>query len=197
MLRIPQEETAPPVKFRGFPGVIRERSRHGKMVYYYRHRKGPRVRINGEPNSQEFALSYAAAVANYTARRASRAIDYEIAPAANALARSLQGAKLRAHKRGLPFDLDVDWCIETLRAQDGVCAVTGMKFECRPIGSSGRAPLGPSFDRIDPAKGYTRENTRIVVLAVNVMLLDWGEGMFRRVAWHYARHRARQRIPPD
>lgn len=189
MLRIPQEETVSRVKFRQPPGVIRERSRHGKTVYYYRRGKGPRVRISGEPGSEEFTLSYAAALASYTGRRASRAMDYEIAPAVNALSRSLQGAKMRAHKRGMPFDLDVDWCIEMLRAQGGVCAVTGMKFECRPIGGDKRAPLGPSFDRIDPTKGYTRENTRIVVFAINVMLLDWGEGMFRRVAWHYARNR--------
>ena len=45
-----------------FPGVQTERTRHGKVVRYYRAMEGgPRIRLRGEPGSEEFAQSYAAA----------------------------------------------------------------------------------------------------------------------------------------
>jgi hypothetical protein len=47
------------------------------------------------------------------------------------------------------------------------------------------SPYAPSLDRIDCRKGYTKDNVRIVVYALNVMLMDWGEVVFSRVAASY------------
>jgi hypothetical protein len=41
----------------------REKTRHGKVVYYVRKDDGPRVRIHGEPGSKAFTDAYHAAVA--------------------------------------------------------------------------------------------------------------------------------------
>jgi len=43
----------------------------------------------------------------------------------------------------------------------------------------------PSLDRIVAGRGYTTDNARIVLLAVNVMLSDWGADVFEQVANSY------------
>jgi hypothetical protein len=44
------------------PYLLRERSRHGKTVWYVRKGDGPRVRIHGEYGSAQFKAEYRAAV---------------------------------------------------------------------------------------------------------------------------------------
>lgn len=46
-------------------------------------------------------------------------------------------------------------------------------------------PYSPSLDRIDTSRGYTKDNVRLVVYAVNIMLMDWGESIFARVVNGY------------
>lgn len=67
----------------------------------------------------------------------------------------LSAVKHRAKKEQLAFDLDKEW----LAIQPRHCVVTGRKFE---VYASGRGPFGPSFDKINPDGGYTKDNTRIV-----------------------------------
>jgi hypothetical protein len=47
-------------------------------------------------------------------------------------------------------------------------------------------PYAPSIDRINPKRGYTPDNVRLVVFAINTMLLDWGPTVLERVASAYA-----------
>ena len=69
-------------------------------------------------------------------------------------------AKHSAKKRGIEFDIRVEDIEQALR--DGVCQVTGIAFDFGPCG-----PWRPSIDRIDPRKGYTRNNIQIVVWIYN------------------------------
>ena len=75
--------------------------------------------------------------------------------------RLVSGAKKRALKVGLEFDLDTSWVTE--RVAKGQCEVTGIQFEM----ITGRSAFAPSLDRIDPQMGYTRENVQVVVWAYN------------------------------
>ena len=45
------------------PYLMREKSRHGKTVWYFRIKHGPRIRMPGEYGSQEFTAAYRAALA--------------------------------------------------------------------------------------------------------------------------------------
>lgn len=54
----------------------------------------------------------------------------------------------------------------------------------RPFSISMRLYV-PSLDRIVAGRGYTTDNARIVLLAVNVMLSDWGADVFEQVANSY------------
>lgn len=44
------------------PHLYHERTRHGKVIFYVRKAKGPRIRIRGEFGSDHFAASYRAAI---------------------------------------------------------------------------------------------------------------------------------------
>lgn len=59
-------------------------------------------------------------------------------------------------------ELTPEWILEKLSA--GVCEVTGLPFT---YSTESRNPWSPSLDRIDPMKGYTLENTRVVVWIYN------------------------------
>lgn len=70
---------------------------------------------------------------------------------------------------------------------EGRCALTGLAFDLEK-GGWARRPYAPSLDRIDSSKGYTFDNCRIVCVAVNVAMNEWGESVFRRVALAYLSH---------
>ena len=77
-------------------------------------------------------------------------------------------AKHRAKARGLEFDLDPHEIQRVI--VNGYCELTGIAFSL----DEPRAWNAPSLDRIDPAQGYTRANTRVVLYALNVMANTWG-----------------------
>jgi hypothetical protein len=61
----------------------------------------------------------------------------------------------------------MEWAEKTYT---GVCALTGLPFinSAQAIaGKSGGRPYSPSIDRINPLKGYTQDNCRFVLFAVN------------------------------
>jgi hypothetical protein len=69
--------------------------------------------------------------------------------------------KNRAAKKGLPFEITREWIHE--RLIKGICEATGIPF----ILDEETGVWSPSIDRIDPAKGYTPDNCRLVIMAFN------------------------------
>lgn len=73
----------------------------------------------------------------------------------------IRGAKSRSVKRGHDFDLTLDWARERF---DGKCELTGLPFDW----SKGTMhSFSPSIDRIDSSRGYTQDNCRFILLAIN------------------------------
>ena len=97
----------------------------------------------------------------------------------------MEGAKKRAAQRGLDFDLTRDWLISEVDRNGYRCALSGIKFFAVHEAKCFRNPFAPSIDRIDCSKGYTRDNVRILIFAMNVMLSDWGTQIFERVSESY------------
>lgn len=84
--------------------------------------------------------------------------------------RLLYGAKWRARRLGVAFDLTRAWVVAKLEA--GTCEATGRQFvfECGfRLGDfyDKRNPWAPSIDRINPKGGYTQDNCRVVVWVFN------------------------------
>jgi hypothetical protein len=65
----------------------------------------------------------------------------------------------------------------------GKCAVTRLEFSFDLVGSSFvKRPYAPSLDRIKAGAPYTRENCRLVMVAVNFAMNDWGQDVYLTLA---------------
>lgn len=65
--------------------------------------------------------------------------------------------------RGLDFDLDIDWLYA--RIIKG-CELTKLPFN---IDNRKAMPTSPSIDRINPSKGYTKDNCRLILNGLNCL----------------------------
>lgn len=76
-------------------------------------------------------------------------------------------AKNRARKNFLEFDLEVADIVKALRKP---CSKTGIHFDLTPNGNdyTDRKPFSPSLDKIDPRKGYTKDNIQCVCWIYNL-----------------------------
>lgn len=86
----------------------------------------------------------------------------------------------RARKDGLAYDLDREWLSEKL--ERGVCEVSGLPVRRISPGDYRTHPYAPSLDRIVPALGYVKSNTRLVLFAVNRAMSDWGQEVLLTIA---------------
>lgn len=112
-------------------------------------------------------------------------------------------ARHRAKVGKVACDIDIDWVVATLDAQDWRCALTGHKFSIRPKDGEDRlerveddrAQFGYdrkftiSTDRIDATKGYTKDNVRFITQHMNVALQHWGADEFERLAVRFLEKR--------
>ncbi len=98
--------------------------------------------------------------ANQKARHHAGGVKYHLAY----IARS---AKLRARKNGLAYDIDAAFLGELLQKQRGRCALSRVPLTFTK--SAGHVPTNASIDRIDPRKGYLRDNVQLVAHQVNTM----------------------------
>ncbi len=83
----------------------------------------------------------------------------------------IRHARERAKKKGLAFDLDSYILNVQDRIDHGLCEVTGLPLNL----DGGRTWDSPSIDRIDPKGPYLYANIRVVSLAINSAMGDWGE----------------------
>lgn len=100
-------------------------------------------------------------------------------------------ARKRAEVRGIPFALTVDDVMTALERSQLRCEVTDLPFRMEVNVSAYRQPFRPSIDRIDAAGGYTPDNIRIVCVAVNAALSDWGDEVFWKIVEGAKRRRRR------
>lgn len=93
-------------------------------------------------------------------------------------------ARRRAKKAGLPMTIDSAWVLDRLEKIVGRCEVSGVPFSDENPGRAHKRPFMPSLDRINCEGGYTPDNVRIVCVAVNTLLQDWGDGVFMTLFAH-------------
>lgn len=84
--------------------------------------------------------------------------------AADPIRNRLYDIKSRCRKVGIEFDLKEEDIV-----MPDVCPVLGIKLE---KGSGSIQNASPSFDRIDPSKGYVKGNIQILSVKANAMKRD-------------------------
>ena len=104
-------------------------------------------------------------------------------PAFSAFNDGYKNAQKRAERKNLAFSLDRGSLRK--RYESGVCEITGIPFAYNP----GEQWRRPSLDRIDNSRGYTEDNVRLVLFAVNSMLGSWGEDIAITVARAFLQRR--------
>jgi hypothetical protein len=90
----------------------------------------------------------------------------------------MRHARFRAHRKGIAFDLEKHLEDLQKRIDAGFCEVSGLPFNL----DGGRTWDSPSFDRVDSTRGYTHDNVRVVLHAVNSALGDWGDAKMLEIA---------------
>lgn len=87
-----------------------------------------------------------------------------------------------AAKRGMPFELKPKDIFAMMKMVGFRCSVSGMSLSKKFAGDGRRDPWAPSIDRIENRQGYTLENCRIVCLAANLAMSDWGLDVLLRLS---------------
>ena len=90
---------------------------------------------------------------------------------------ALGGAKERAAKAGVPFDLDKDYVTAII---PDACPVFGTPFLF--IGGKRLRPDSPTIDRIEPHKGYVRGNVAVISAKANAIKSNATADEIKRVA---------------
>lgn len=104
------------------------------------------------------------------------------------LRRTHSRIKRKTALRNWPSCLTLRELTQLMLESRGACAVTGLPFarQVRPL--TLRNPRAVSIDRIDSSKGYIPGNCRLVLLAVNLGMSQWGETHFREICYGVAAH---------
>ena len=98
-------------------------------------------------------------------------------------------ANYRSRKRGLEYDLDVEWVFQ--QAKNG-CPKTGLTFNLNGSGDSTKKKnlLSPSIDRIDTAKGYTKDNCRVVSWWYNMVRNNYSDEETLELCRTFVKHQS-------
>ncbi len=103
--------------------------------------------------------------------------------------RLLWQCRKHAKEKGLSCSLSKEWVQETLLGQSR-CSLTGIPFDFRLYQSGSANPFRPSVDRLQVSQGYEPGNVRLVAIAVNYALNEFGEAVFRELASAFITRRA-------
>ncbi len=103
----------------------------------------------------------------------------------------LASIKYRAARKGLKYDLTVEWAQRRLKDIEGMCEATGIPMVRPQESGKGRDSMwdSPSVDRIIPSRGYVRDNCRFVIWAFNQAKGSMSDDKLAEVAREFLRKR--------
>lgn len=159
------------------PGVVIRKRKSGN--YYYFLKKCPENKRKEYPLGRDLD----AALARW------RMLDAEVEGAEGVLGirpwlgqEMFKACKSNAKKRGIEFSLTLEDVEQMLLSSSGKCELTGIPFDLFKNPSARVRHWHPSIDRKDCSKGYVTGNVRMIAVAVNVALSDFGEDVLTRIA---------------
>ena len=102
----------------------------------------------------------------------------------NPIPQLIFGFRNRAKKQNVPFDLTVEDMKDLIKNAADMCPALGVKMEIAKLFAND-SNYSPSFDRIDPKKGYIKSNIVIVSNKANRIKSDATVDEIRKVADFY------------
>ena len=105
-----------------------------------------------------------------------------------------QLARKRALREGIRFELTREHVEQLFEESGGACQLTGIPFDFEAVPWARWRPWAPSIDRMIPSEGYIAENCRLVCVATNLALNQWGLSVFDRLARGYVQHSRTARV---
>lgn len=96
-------------------------------------------------------------------------------------------------------DLTDDHAVLLYEEQGGCCAVSDLRFSLSRFPNVlVKHPFAPSLDRKRASGGYTSDNVRLVCIAINFGMGQWGEELYLIFARAAVEHEQRTRqFPPE
>lgn len=102
-------------------------------------------------------------------------------------------SKKNAKERNKEFSLTKNEIAQLLKTK--LCSLTGISFDYKLVNENSKSnPFRPSLDRINPNKGYNYDNVRLVCVAVNYCLNEFGEEVFRNICTTYLENKNGSKI---
>jgi hypothetical protein len=159
-------------------------TRNGVDSYYFRRGHGPRTRIDHPYGSQAFWSAYQSLMSGQMITVDIGDVEQDIIK--RRFPRRIENMLVQCRQRAIAnrreFDLTLEWLNHQFEHQNYCCALTGIPFQAGRAGGTRMNPYAPSLDRIDCARGYTRDNVRVVLASINVALNDFGLSHFDQIA---------------
>lgn len=97
-------------------------------------------------------------------------------------------ARKNAKRRGISYDLSDAETEFIVYRTHGLCELSGIPFSPEGFTDYSRRPWMPSLDRIDNSRGYCAGNTRLICVAANIALNEWGDDVLYRLIDGINRH---------
>ena len=112
--------------------------------------------------------------------------DEKISAATSVLRRIYRRTLSRASRLDISVELTAEDLFGMYDRQLGRCAMTDIELDLTNGRTKGhKRPWAPSLDRIDNKNGYTKANCRLVCVAANFAMNEWGESVLREMAVGY------------
>lgn len=154
---------------------------HFKHGSYYLVKRGKWLRL-GRDRDEALALSEKIHDERWYSTDPEHDLAAYLAKAWSRASRNAQGRRKRK------FELPLIDALALGFSQNWRCAVTSTPFTLYREPVSNRSPLAPSIDRIDNTKGYETGNVRLVCVAANYAMNQWGEEPLRVMLAHMKAH---------
>ena len=95
------------------------------------------------------------------------------------LRKLVPSSRRRAGLAGFIHSLASDHAEHLFEQQAGICAISGLRLSLIEFPDVlVKHPFAPSLDRISSRGGYTDDNVRLVCIAVNFGMGQWGEELY-------------------
>lgn len=169
------------------PCTIRQREEDGQTWYAAFTLNGKRKEISLRTFSVTVAVNRAKfllpSMAGMRQSHSMKSMDY--LPTQASYHRIFRTAKKRSKAAGTVFTITDEERDALIVRANGKCELSGVAFSLAKKDGWFRAPFSPSLDRIHASESYHASNVRLICVAMNWALQDWGESVFKALCLGY------------